>query len=278
MLQAILIELSISTWTARKLDRKVSKEVTTGKAADSNAARVNKHLFVGVQLLEEIAALASTIRTEFYRQTLPWSDAGARLLPMSQFFVYKQWANDMEQIFATKVAAFVQAYPTLVGAQAFRLGAMFDRAEYPAPDQIASKFRLACTYSPLPTTGDFRVDVTNDVEKELRDQYEQVYASRLDSAVGDLWDRLHAVLTRISDRLTTGPGEKKIFRDSMVDNAIELCDMLTRLNVTNDATLEQARQRLEQVLSGVTADDLRQSEATVVTVRTEVDRLLEMFT
>jgi hypothetical protein len=45
--------------------------------------------------------------------------------------------------------------------------------------------------------------------------------------------------------------DKKIFRNSLVDNALELTNLLTRLNVTKDPKLEQARQALEQSLVGV---------------------------
>ena len=52
---ALLVELSVSQWTARKLDRSVSDELVANKQAqDKGAARVNKHLLAGRNELEEI--------------------------------------------------------------------------------------------------------------------------------------------------------------------------------------------------------------------------------
>jgi hypothetical protein len=75
------------------------------------------------------------------------------------------------------------------------------------------------------------------------------------------------------DRL--GGEEKKIFRDSLVDNALELTNLLTKLNVTNDPKLETARQELERLLVGVTADDLRESQGARAVVLNKVNQIME---
>ena len=53
--------------------------------------------------------------------------------------------------------------------------------------------------------------------------------------------------------------------------------MLTKLNITNDAKLEAARQELEKALCGLTANDLRKDDATRKDVKARVDQILSMF-
>ena len=73
---AMLVELSISQWTARKLDKSTTSEVLVAKqAGDKGAARVNKHLLAGRTELEVISQYVGRIRDYFYMNTLPWSDA-----------------------------------------------------------------------------------------------------------------------------------------------------------------------------------------------------------
>ena len=69
--------------------------------------------------------------------------------------------------------------------------------------------------------------------------------------------------------------DKKIFRNSLVDNALELTNLLTRLNVTNDPRLENARQALEQSLVGVTADELRDSKGARQEILSRVNQIME---
>jgi predicted secreted Zn-dependent protease len=69
--------------------------------------------------------------------------------------------------------------------------------------------------------------------------------------------------------------DKKIFRNSLVDNALELTNLLTKLNVTNDPKLEKARQALEQSLVGVTADELRDSQGARQEILARVNQITE---
>jgi hypothetical protein len=56
-----------------------------------------------------------------------------------------------------------------------------------------------------------------------------------------------------------------------------LCDLLTRLNVTNDVKLEQARQALEQAINGNCAEDLRKNDELRLRTKAKVDEILGMF-
>jgi len=275
-INAVLVELNFSTWTARKLDRVASKEVKVSKGAHSDdAARVNKNLLAGMNNLKRVTDFVAIKRNEFYAMTLPWSDSGQRLTPMTQFFEVKQWANECDTEFTTLVTEFLRDYPTLISAQAFQLGALFDRNEFPSVDSITDKFRFKVTFLPLPDTGDFRVDAPNEIVAEMKQEYEAMFNERVACVNQDLWTRLHETLTHMSDRLgyddTTG--KAKIFRDTMVENAVELCDMLKRLNVTNDPKLEKARAGLESALLGIDATEIR-AEGARDEVKHKVDAVI----
>ena len=262
-INACIVELSMSVWTARKLDKKASREVKDSKSANSDdAARVNKNLMAGLDNLKKITDFSSMVRMELNKQTLPWSDNGQRLVPMLQFYDLKQWLNEKENEFNVLVNEFLRDYPTLISAQAFQLGALFDRNEFPSVHDIAGKFAFRVGYIPLPQAGDFRVDVVAEMKQELQEQYENIYQDRIKQVNQDLWGRLHEILTRMSDRLGYNEdGTKKVFRDSMVTNAVELTDILKRLNVTRDPELERARAHLESMLLGVDAEELRKDGA-----------------
>jgi hypothetical protein len=68
-----------------------------------------------------------------------------------------------------------------------------------------------------------------------------------------------------------------VFRDSLVSNAVDLCSLLTKLNVTNDPKLEHARAALEKTIAGVTPDKLREDDFKREQVKAEVDAILKAF-
>jgi len=272
---AMLVDLNISVWTGRKMDKKVSEEIDASKGTKSRAGNYHKKLLAGTDRLDELQKLVTKIRTWHYEQTLPWSDGGSRLLPMKNFFDYKATLGDFERQLEGEVQMFLQEYDTLVTAAAFQLGDLFDSEEYPTAESLKSKFKFKYVFLPVPDVGDFRIEVNDAHKEELKAQYEEFYNNKLADAMKDAWDRLHDCLTRMSTKLA---GEdKQIFRDSLVNNASDLCELLTKLNVTGDSKLEFARKKLESALVGVTASELRKDDDLRLDVKAKVDEILGMF-
>jgi len=272
---AMLVDLNISVWTGRKMDKKVSEEIDASKGTKSRAGNYHKKLLAGTNRLDELQKLVTKIRTWHYEQTLPWSDGGSRLLPMKNFFDYKATLGDFERQLEGEVQMFLQEYDTLVTAAAFQLGDLFDSEEYPTAESLKSKFKFKYVFLPVPDVGDFRIEVNDAHKEELKAQYEEFYNNKLADAMKDAWDRLHDCLTRMSTKLA---GEdKQIFRDSLVNNASDLCELLTKLNVTGDSKLEFARKKLESALVGVTASELRKDDDLRLDVKAKVDEILGMF-
>jgi len=279
---AMLVEFNASVWTARKLDKTTTNEVVASKNAGAkDAARVNKHLLAGRTELDIIQQAVGRARQFVYDNTAPWSDSGLRLLPTINFMKFTERMNDFEEEMETLVKAFVVIYPTLITAQALALGDMFKRDDYPSANEMMTKFSFRVNYMPVPSSGDFRVDVGNQAQAELKARLESLTQERIDSAMADVRERLSTHLKRMSDRLTTdyigGEAKQRRFHDTLVDGALELCDLTKALNVTNDVTLETARSQLEQLLVGVTPTDLRKNEAIRQDVKRNVDAILDKF-
>ena len=272
---SMLVDLNISMWTGRKMDKKVSEEIDASKGTHARAGNYHKKLLAGTQKLEDIQKLVSRIRMWHYEQTLPWSDGGSRLLPMANFFDYKATLGDYQNQYNEAVEDFLIEYPTLVSAAAFQLGDLFDGSEYPDASELRDKFKFKYVFLPVPESGDFRVDVGDALKAELSDQYSSFYENKLSEAMNDVWGRLHETLTHMSNKLAGH--EKQIFRDSLVGNAIELCGLLGKLNVTNDAKLEDARRKLHSALNGVDAEGLRKDDAFRLDTKAKVDEILSMF-
>jgi len=278
---AMLVEFNASVWTARKLDKSTTDEVTTNKHAAKDAARVNKHLLAGRTELEVIQQAVGRARQYVYDNTSPWSDSGLRLLPNTRFIKFAERMNEFDEEIAALVKAFIVIYPSLITAQAMALGDMFRRDDFPTPNDLVTKFSFRVNYMPVPTAGDFRVDVGNKAQEELKAKLESLTQERIDYAMADVRARLGERLKRISDRLTTdyvqGEAKTRRFHDTLVDGALEMCDLAKSLNITNDPALETARRELEQLLVGVTPSELRKDETIRQDVKKNVDAILDKF-
>jgi len=279
---ALIVNLSLSVWTGRKLDKRVSEEVDQQNSTKTRAGNYHKNLLAGSSKLTEITKIANAIRSWMYGVTQPWGDNGDRVLNMAHFMEFKDRLTDYEQQFGTAVNNFLNDYDTLVAAAAFQLGDLFNREDYPTREHIESKFGMRYSMTPLPQAGDFRVDIGEDGLRELQAQYEAVLQQRVTGAMTEAWERLHDCLTRMSERLTddtdsNGESKRKIFRDSLVDNAVEICGLLKSFNITNDTRLDEMRKQLEDAMRGVDADSLRDSDSLREQTKRKVDNILSKF-
>lgn len=276
---AMLVDLNIAIYSGRKQDKATQGEVTAAKGSGSKkAASVYKNLFAECKELDAITKFQARARAEHYRLTMPWNDQGARLLPTAALLDYQKAMGRYQAEFQLLVDSFLDKYDTLVASAAFQLGTLFDRNEYPSRAQVALRFRMDVSFTPLPTAGDFRLDVESEVQRELVQQYERRLEVQVAQATRDAWDRLYKALSRLSDRLVIdADGKKRVFHDTLVTGAEELCELLTAMNITNDPQLESARRQLEGVLSGVTPKELREEDSTRVQTKQRVDEILAAF-
>jgi hypothetical protein len=168
---ALIVNLSLSVWTGRKLDKRVSEEVDQQNSTKTRAGNYHKNLLAGSSKLDDVGKVANAVRTWHYGVTQPWGDNGDRMLVMTQFMDYKSRLADYEVQFATSVNNFLNEYDTLVSAAAFQLGDLFNRDDYPMREQIVDKFGFRYAFAPLPTAGHFAVDIAEQGLQELKTHY-----------------------------------------------------------------------------------------------------------
>lgn len=268
--KAMLVRLSISQWTARKYDKRVSAKVAEEYQTGADVGRYNKVL-VAEESIKRIGKTATDARTYHYHQTLPWGDDGSRMLPAANYLPYTQRMQEYRQAFEREVVSFIDAYPDLVDDARARLNGMFNAADYPTPGEIGRRYGFDVGVMPLPAAGDFRVNLQAQEVDAIRQDIETRTQQAQAQALRDLWDRLHSAVSAMAGRLSDPDA---IFRDSLVGNLVDLCQLLPRLNVFGDSHLETMRQEVESKLCGYKPQDLRDNPTARQQVAKSADDLL----
>ena len=265
--RAMLCTLSISTWSARKHDREASEEIATRHGAQADAGRYHKVL-LPTEAFAEINKIVGDARREHYFMTLPWDDNGYRVLPAAAYLEHTQKMRELSDRFTPAVEALALQFGQLVKEASVRLGGLFRPEDYPAPDELRSKFSFETRVMPLPDAGDFRVTLGEEEKGRIKRQITAAVEASLQVASRDLWQRLYEAVSHMAERLSaykvSEEGVEHPFRDSVVTNLVRLVDVLPKLNVTGDVELERLTDQVRAALL-VDPKDLRTSES----VRTE---------
>ena len=276
---ALLVELNISVWPASKLDREITDKVNSDASAVRGASQTKKNLFAGTSLRKDISDFAARVRLYHNKHTLPWADKGERMLPTALFMDYKQTMNGFEQTFNMMCQNFFIEYPRLVVEAPTNLGSMYKAEDYPDLTDVRLKFGFKRTVKPVPEAGDFRLDIPAHDLDEMREEFLKQQDNKLAEAMREPWDRLHEMLVGISKKLTDVEGEdsKKRYHDTLISNPIELCGLLTKLNVTNDPKLEEARRQLEMAMVTADIEDIKEHADSRNELKSKVDDILKRF-
>jgi hypothetical protein len=278
---SMLVELNISCWTAAKIDKRVTRKAAEDNNAIDSAGKYEKNLMAGSSLRKELADYAAACRLRHNQLTMPWCDRGPRLLPTSMFFDYKQEFGGRQTYFEDKIARFVREYPVLQKQAQQALGAMFNPEDYPSVEAVRNKFGFNMVFSPVPESGDFRLDMPAQDLAAMRAHYDAAFDSRLADAMREPWDKLHKTISAMTDKLVkveaAPDGTVTRWHDTFIGNAAELCKMLTHLNLTKDPKLEQARRDLEKAIAGVDIDDVKEDSGVRTDLKDKLNGILKSY-
>jgi hypothetical protein len=274
---SMLADLVISQWSGRCLDKRVSDEIDRDNHTATKVVRANKDLLAGDSSLADIRTAGNMLRTYHNSVTMPWSNAGPRLLPTSLFFKYKKIMSKLEQTYSEKVNDFLNEYAYKVSQARYTLGSLYNPDDYPSTSDIQGRFKIEIRYLPLPEVGDWRLNINAQGMDDLRNQYETLYNESINNAMSDIWSRLYDSLSRLSNGLRIEDGKRGVIVGSTFDNAKELCDLLTHLNISGDTKLESMRQALESSMYGLDVKDVRNSDYQRTILKSAVDDILSKF-
>lgn len=242
--RALLVSLRIGSWSGRRLDKRVTQDVARDNGVSTSAGRYNKCLLPNCGLLDNIHSKDGLVRTKFYENTLPWGIEGTSILSASNYlgFVsdFRKQRSEREAI----VDRFIDEYPSLIAKARTDLGPLFSLSDYPQQDEMRKKFYMELDVMPVPST-DFRVQISSDELTRIQEGIERRVVEAQANAMRELWTRVYGKVEHIAQKLAD---PKAIFRDSMIENARELCELLPRLNFADDPQLETMRQEIEAKL------------------------------
>lgn len=270
--RAMIVRFNASQWTARRIDKTATQETLDAHSASSDAGRFNKQLIPKEALLP-IQQVVGAARTYVYANTLPWSDNGDRALLSTKYFDFMQRMSEFRRMFNDEVDKFVTSYNEHRDRAALKLNSLFDARDYPDECEVRSKFGFEFGVMPLPTAGDFRVDMGKDAADEVRKQIEAQVQSMTKAAMDSVWEEVRGTISRLKEQMDGG----KRLHESLLTNLEDLLERLPALNLTGDDRLDVLRQAAKDALSGYDIKELRQDDGLRRAVSGEADRILKQM-
>ncbi len=254
--KAMLTQLSFSVWTGRVKDNRVSKEVTTRKNADRDSGTWWTYLIPRLAM-KRINTAYGKCKATHNRYTLPWRDGGYRILPTAMFMKYSKAMRDVKEDFNAAVEQFLKDYPSYRANAHKRLGKLLDHKTLPTVAEVRGRFGVYQEIFPFPSSADFRVDLSEEDVKEIKKEMKASIDDTIQKAMSTIWHQLIELVEKVE---TTLRKPDKSFKNSLIKNLKNYCELIPELNLTNDTKLEDVRKEVVKKLTSLKPDSLRDNK------------------
>ena len=233
--KAVLVQLKRSMYSPYKLDEAESRAYGAGN--------VNKHLFEGrSNRVRQTISKFSDVRAYFNDNTVPWG-TGVRMLSIDYYFEFTSKlrvliddalaaADDLAANWDYEVQADLDRLTKIAAAKGNP--ALANPDDYPEAEEIRAKFGIDVRYMPVPTAGDFRVNISDEDKASLQQQLEDAE----DAAAKHVITEMMEPMQRAVEKLKVPIGQDgSIFRDSLIDNIVDVATRMDRANVSDDPAI-----------------------------------------
>jgi hypothetical protein len=251
----LLVSFRTSKWSARKFDAKATEEVATNHNATGDIGRFNK-LLLNKSDINPVNAAFAAARRQHDGLTLPWDDDGDRLLPSARLMDYRAKMQPHLAEVDLRVAHLLSRYQDLIDARRVELNGLFDPADYPSEQQMREKFAHKIEIKPVPASEAIRFGDPN-IERDLREQYEEMLKERVEDAQKEVWYRLIDPIKRMVDVLSR---DGRVY-ESTHKAILDIARLVPQYNINGDPKLDKAASDIYALMSKVNVDILRDSEA-----------------
>ncbi len=275
--RAMLVTFRRSQWGGERTDRAVSDELSVQKEADKKASRVVKQL-LPPEALAAVKRASGTARMTHYKYTLPWQDAGPRILRSVIYSEYAAAMRDCRTECRKAEEEFYSNYDVYIAQGMDLLGRMASIADYPLIQDVKGMFAFDLDVMPLPVGDDFRVDVpgADRIKAEIDQQTDAAAKAGMQAKLREAADMVRHMAERMEAYNPGSEGQRATgtFKDSLVENVRELAVMLPKLNLFEDPEIDNIAENIRVKLGGYDAKDLRDMSHARQAVKVDAEDIL----
>ena len=272
--KAVLVQVKRRMYSPYKLDEAENKAYGAGN--------VNKHLFQGTDNRVKVAISKYTEVYTFVKDnTVPWT-TGVELLNIDHYMDFTSGLRQRIDAANAAVSDLVANWDYEVQRDLKRLqdiayakgkANLADPNDYPDADEVAARFGIEVRYMPVPTTGDFRVGISDEDKASLQRQLDDATTNATRHVLSEMIDPMQRAVKKLTVKIGD---DGSIFRDSLIDNMVDVANRMARVNISDDPVIRERIKDL-QSLVGTYANNkemLRNNQSVREKAATQIDDLM----
>jgi hypothetical protein len=275
--KAIRIHLLWGYWKPEKTDKAITRDTNATLGVRGNRGHYDKELF-SPEYMRRLREHTSRTKAYYYNHSLPWEDRVSRLISTKSVEEVSIELNRAVQKYDDILLETVGDsgdYQQAIYDQRVYMGSAWNEADYPRRSEFMAKYHAHLDILPLVTTTDLRCELPESLRRQITESVERDTEERFKLAMADVWRRLYEPVKRMAETLAD---PKAVFRDSLIDNVRDICNVVPELNILDDPRLNAMVADISaRLVSGADADTLRESGVTREEYAKKADELSDIL-
>jgi hypothetical protein len=204
-----------------------------------------------------VAAVRSEASSYWRTVTLPFPEAGIRLLPQNSLGLFANTMQTYRDRLQQAARELASQYEAIKSEAQRRLGTLFNASDYPTT--LDGLFDLEVSY-PTIEPPNYLMALHPDVYQAEQARVRERFESAVELAEQAFATELQRLTAHLAERLTgLHDGQPKVFRDSAVENLREFFERFRRLNIRSSPELDALVEQAQQTINGIEPQTLRDS-------------------
>jgi hypothetical protein len=204
-----------------------------------------------------VAAVRSEASSYWRTVTLPFPEAGIRLLPQNSLGLFATTMQTYRERLQEAARELAAQYDTIKSEAQRRLGTLYNASDYPST--LDGLFDMEWSVVPIEPP-QYLVALNPEVFQQEQARVRERFENAVEMAEQAFATELQRLTAHLAERLTgLHDGEPKVFRDSAVENLREFFERFRRLNIRSSPELDMLVEEAQQVITGIEPQQLRDS-------------------
>ena len=204
-----------------------------------------------------VAAVRSEASSYWRTVTLPFPEAGVRLLPQNSLGMFASTMGTCRERLQQAARELAAQYDAMKSEAQRRLGTLFNASDYPTT--LDGLFDMEWSVVPIEPP-QYLVALNPEVFRQEQARVRERFESAVELAEQAFATELQRLTAHLAERLTgLHDGQPKVFRDSAVENLREFFERFRRLNIRSSPELDALVEQAQHTITGIEPQTLRDS-------------------
>jgi hypothetical protein len=257
---AAAVRVAFTWWGVHKaLTVQQKEEVCDATGADARLLSAGKKIIdVRHEAFRRLTSVRTRIVNHWRGLTLPYVEPGVRLIRQADIADFVGAMQSFRDELTAAEATLADEYERMKADARGRLGRLYNPADY--PPEVRGLFAVEWDF-PSVEPPSYLMRLAPEVYRQEQERVTQRFEEAVRLAEQAFVAEFARLVSHLTERLADDPtGERRVFRDTVIGNLTQFFERFRSLNVSSNRDLDNLVGQAQQLVRGVTPQDLRDND------------------